>query len=87
MTAMTITLQLSPEAEALLRAKASREASDPSTVVTEIVVEALEREATDVSEGVAGVQRGLDDFERGRFRSFEDFSAEQRQKHGLPADV
>ncbi|MEM9541981.1 MAG: hypothetical protein AAGA60_21100 [Cyanobacteria bacterium P01_E01_bin.42] len=32
---------------------------------------------------IAGIQRGLDDFEAGRFRSFEEFKQEQYRKHNL----
>jgi hypothetical protein len=34
-------------------------------------------------DGIEGIQQGLDDFEQGRFSSFEDFIAEQNEKHGL----
>jgi predicted transcriptional regulator len=84
---MTITLNLPPEAEALLREKASRQDSDAETVATEIVLEVLEREQRDLADAVAGIQRGLDDFEQGRSRPFSEFVAEQRARHHLPADV
>ena len=38
----------------------------------------------DDREAVAGIQRGLDDFESGRFRPFGEVAEEQVRKHGLP---
>ncbi len=34
----------------------------------------------------AGIQSGLDDFEAGRFREFEEFAQEQRRKYNLPTN-
>jgi hypothetical protein len=34
-------------------------------------------------EAIGGMQQGLNDFEAGRFRSFDDFAAEQRSKFNL----
>jgi hypothetical protein len=42
-------------------------------------------EAQDSEEAIVGIQRGLDDFEAGRFRSFDLFEQEQRQKYDLPS--
>jgi hypothetical protein len=36
---------------------------------------------------IEGIQQGLDDFEQGRFSSFEDFIAEQNEKHGLSLEA
>jgi hypothetical protein len=36
---------------------------------------------------IEGIQQGLDDFELGRFSSFEDFIAEQNEKHGLTLEA
>ena len=38
-------------------------------------------EEKDVKEAIAGIQQGLDDFEAGRFRTFQDFADEQRRKY------
>jgi hypothetical protein len=43
-------------------------------------------EEQDLQEAVKGIQQGLDDFEAGRFRSFQDFAEEQRHKYNLPAN-
>lgn len=45
---------------------------------------APEEEAQDRAEAIAGIQRGLDAFEQGRFRRFSEFEAEQRAKYNLP---
>jgi hypothetical protein len=43
-------------------------------------------EEQDSEETVKGIQQGLDDFEAGRFRSFQDFAQEQHHKYDLPAN-
>jgi hypothetical protein len=36
---------------------------------------------------IEGIQQGLDDFEQGRFSTFEDFIAEKNEKHGLSLEA
>ncbi|MBR8840750.1 MAG: hypothetical protein DSM106950_43995 [Stigonema ocellatum SAG 48.90 = DSM 106950] len=43
-------------------------------------------EVQDSQEAIKGIQQGLDDFEAGRFRSFDEFAEEQRRKYNIPAD-
>ena len=81
---MTITVTLSPEAEAKLLEKAARQGKDVATVAAELLASVLEWEAQDYKEAVEGIQRGLDDFEAGRFRSFEEFAEEPRQRVEAP---
>jgi predicted transcriptional regulator len=83
---MTITVTLSPEAEAKLHEKAARQGKDVATVAAQLLASVLEWEAQDYEEAVEGIQRGLDDFDAGRFRSFEEFAEEQRRKYNLPAN-
>lgn len=83
---MTITVTLSPEVEAKLFQEAARQGKDVSIVAAELLVKILEWQAQDSEEAIAGIQRGLDDFEAGKFRSFEAFADEQRRKYNLPAD-
>ncbi len=83
---MTIVISLSPEVEARLREKAARQGQDVSLVAAQLLASILEWEAKDSEEAVEGVQRGLDDFEAGRFRSFDEFAEEQRRKYNLPVD-
>jgi predicted transcriptional regulator len=84
---MTITVTLSPEAEAKLLEKATRQGKDVATVAAELLASVLEWEAQDYEEAVEGIQRGLDDFEAGRFRSFEEFAEEQRRNYDLPTNL
>ncbi|MCX7593308.1 MAG: hypothetical protein N2235_06030 [Fischerella sp.] len=67
---MTIVISLTPEVEARLREKAARQGQDVSLVAAELLASVLEWEAQDSQEAIEGIQRGLDDFEAGRFRSF-----------------
>ena len=83
---MTIVISLSPEVEARLREKAARQGQDISLVAAELLANVLEWEAQDFQEAIEGIQHGLDDFEAGQFRSFDEFAEEQRRKYNLPAD-
>ncbi|NEQ20732.1 MAG: hypothetical protein F6K28_16160 [Microcoleus sp. SIO2G3] len=83
---MAIVLTLSPELEALLLDKAARRGQDVSLVASELLASILEWEEQDSEEAIKGIQQGLDDFESGKFRSFQDFAQEQRRKYNLPAD-
>jgi predicted transcriptional regulator len=83
---MSIVISLSPEIEALLREKAAQQGQDISLVAAQLLARILEWEFLDSQEAVAGIQRGLDDFEAGRFRSFDEFAQEQRRKYNLPVD-
>ena len=82
---MTIVVTLSPELEARLRAKATQRGEDLEYVASALLGDILDWEAQDSEEAIVGIQRGLDDFEAGRFRRFEEFVAEQRLKHDLPS--
>lgn len=83
---MTIVVNLSPELEAILQDIAARQGQDVSLVASELLASVLAWERQDLQEAIEGIQQGLDDFEKGRFRSFQDFAQEQRQKYNLPAD-
>ncbi|APB32426.1 hypothetical protein GlitD10_0125 [Gloeomargarita lithophora Alchichica-D10] len=83
---MAIVVTLSPELEALLLDKAARRGQDVSLVASELLANVLEWEEQDSEEAIKGIQQGLNDFEAGRFRSFQDFAEEQRSKHNLLAD-
>ncbi|HEY9853793.1 MAG TPA: hypothetical protein V6D28_30260 [Leptolyngbyaceae cyanobacterium] len=83
---MAIMVTLSPEAEARLRERAEQQGKDISVVAAELLSSALEWETKDIQEAVEGIQQGLDDFEKGRFRSFAQFAQEQRRKYNLLVD-
>jgi predicted transcriptional regulator len=72
---VSIVVSLSPELEALLREKAARQGQEISLTAAEILANALAWEIQDSEEAIEGIQQGLDDFEAGRFRSFDDFAA------------
>jgi predicted transcriptional regulator len=80
---MSIVVTLSPELEAVLRDKAAQKGQDVSLVAAELLANVLEWEAQDSVEAIQGIQKGLDDFKAGRFRSFQEFTEEQRSKHNL----
>lgn len=83
---MAIVVTLSPELEALLYDRAARQGQDVSLVASELLASVLEWEKQDSEEAIKGIQQGLDDFEAGQFRAFQEFAEEQRRKHNLPAD-
>jgi predicted transcriptional regulator len=81
---MTIVVSLPHELEAKLQARAERQGRDIAVVAAELLSDMLEWEENDTEEAIQGIQRGLDDFESGQFRNFNDFAAEQRSKYDLP---
>jgi predicted transcriptional regulator len=83
---MTIFVTLSPELELLLCERATRCGQDVSLVASELLANALTWEEQDSQEAVRGIQQGLQDFETGKSRSFDDFVEEQRRKYNLPDD-
>jgi predicted transcriptional regulator len=85
-THMTILVSLSPELEARLLEKAARQGLDVSFVAAELLASALEWELQDSQEAIKGIQQGLNDFDAGKFRTFEEFAQEQRRQYNLPAD-
>ena len=84
---MSIVVTLSPELEALLRDKAAQQGQDVSFVAAELLASILEWEKQDSVEAIQGIQKGLDDFKAGRFRSLQEFTEEQRHQHNLSADA
>ncbi|AFY85975.1 MULTISPECIES: hypothetical protein [Chroococcidiopsis] len=84
---MSIVISLSPEVEAQLREKAAQQGQDVSIVAAELITDILKWELQDSEEAIAGIQRGLDDFEAGRSRSFQEFAEEQRLKYNLSTDL
>ena len=80
---MTLTINL-PRAEQELRERARLESQEPEALAAAVLVSALERQANERAELLRGIQRGLDDIEAGRFRTFSEFAEEQRRKYNLP---
>lgn len=83
---MSIVVSLSPELEALLCDRAARQGQEVSLVVSELLTSVLAWEKQDSEAAIQEIQQGLEDFEAGRFRSFEDFAEEKRRKYNLPTD-
>lgn len=78
---MAIVITLNPELEALLRDKAAQRGQDINFVASELLTSILLWEAQDSEATIKGIQQGLEDFEAGKFRSFQDFAEEQRHKY------
>lgn len=74
---MAIVVSLSPELEARLREKAAQQGQDVSLVAAQLLEAVLEWEVQDSEAAIKGIQQGLEDFEAGRFRSFDDFADER----------
>ncbi|GGA58865.1 hypothetical protein [Okeania sp. KiyG1] len=75
---MSIVINLTPELEVRLREKSTQQGQDISLVVSELLARVLDWETVDTAEAIEGIQQGLDDFENGRFRSFDEFAKAQR---------
>ncbi len=75
---MTITIR--PELEKKLRAKASRDGQDLDSVAESLLESALEWEARDREEAIAGIGRGLASSDAGRVRPAADVTADLRAK-------
>jgi predicted transcriptional regulator len=80
---MSITLDLPPKLEALLRQRATSTGQDISRIALAVLAFGLSLDDSDFIECLDGIQSGLDDFEQGRFSSLEDFVIAQNQKYGL----
>jgi predicted transcriptional regulator len=75
-----MTVTLSPETEAKLRERAEREGRDVSLVADALISAALEWEALDREEALAGIRRGLEASAAGRVRSARDVFADMRAR-------
>ncbi len=80
---MSIMINLNPEIEALLRKRAAQRGEEIHLVASQLLADILQWEEQDSEECVQGIQKGLEDFDAGHFRSFQDFAEEQRHKQGL----
>lgn len=83
---MSIVVTLNPKLEALLHIRAAKQGQDVNFIASELLASILDWEEKDSEEALKGIQKGLDDFEAGRYRSFQDFAEEQRHKYNLPAN-
>jgi predicted transcriptional regulator len=76
---MTLLIELNPELEVRLRAKALQSGQDVKLMAAALIQVALEWQDEDLAESIAAIQSGINDFETGKFQSFEEFSHEKRQ--------
>jgi predicted transcriptional regulator len=83
---MSIVVTLNPKLEALLHSRATKQGQDVNFIASELLASILDWEEKDSEEAIRGIQKGLNDFDSGRFRSFQDFAEEQRHKYNLPAN-
>lgn len=83
---MAIVVSLTPELEARLREEAALQGQDISFVAAELLENILDWELQDSEAAIQGIQQGLEDFDAGRFCSFDDFADEQRRKYNRPGD-
>ena len=88
---MSLTLELPPQVETLLRQRAEATGQDIQHIAVAVLALGLSLDDEDFFAAIEGIQQGggggLDDFEQGRFSSFEDFIAEQNEKHGLSLEA
>ena len=80
---MSITLDLPPQIETLLRQRAETTGQDIGQIAIAVLSWGLSLNDEDFFETLDGIQRGIDDFEQGESSSLEDFVTEQNQKYGL----
>src|SRR4051794_19092705 len=75
-----MTITISQELEARLNERATQEGRDLDAVAESLLLAALEWEAQERAEAVAGIRRGLEDSAAGRVRPAADVFAEMRLK-------
>jgi predicted transcriptional regulator len=75
-----MTITISPELEQRLRARATQEGRDPDAVAEALLSIALDWEAQDRAEAIAGIQRGLEASAAGRVRPAAEVFAEMRAR-------
>ena len=80
---MSIVVTLNPKLEALLHSRATKQGQDVNFIASELLANILDWEEKDSEEAIKGIQTGIDDFESGRFRSFQDFAEEKCHKYDL----
>jgi hypothetical protein len=80
---MSITLDLPPQVETLLRQRAETTGPDVGQIAIAVLAWGLSLDDEDFFVTLNGIQRGLNDFGQGHFSTLDDFVAEQNQKYGL----
>jgi predicted transcriptional regulator len=75
-----MTITISPELEAKLKERAAQEGTAPEIVAEALLAAALDWEAQERAETIAGIQRGLDASAAGRVRPAADVFADMRAR-------
>lgn len=73
-----MTITISRELEQRLRDRAAQDGQDPDSVAEALLSAALDWEAQDRADAIAGIQRGLDASAAGRVRPAAEVFAEMR---------
>ena len=90
---MTITLEIPDSREQELREITTRRGQDAETFFLSLMDEAIlfgdmeptpQDDPQEYADTIAGIQRGLDDFARGRHKPMEQVFAEMKVRHGIP---
>ena len=81
---MAIVITLNSELETLLYDRAAQKGQDVNFLASELLASVLMWQEQDLEETIKGIQQGLNDFEVGQYRSFEDFAEEKRKHYNLP---
>jgi predicted transcriptional regulator len=79
-----MTITISADLEARLREKATQEGKAVDEVVEALLAAALDWEAVEQADAVAGIQRGIEASAAGRVRSLSQVIVDARQRHGFP---
>jgi predicted transcriptional regulator len=87
---MSIVMELEPETQARLDAKARELGADPSKLAQIYVEDALRCSTDDLdlseadwAEIISGIERGERDFEAGRYRSLDEVRSDKRKRFGV----
>lgn len=84
---MTITLELAPDAEALLQDEAAQTGRDTETVAAALLSRVLMEQAQVRKSVLAGIRRGLDDGVSGRVVALDEWDAKMRTKYAISAET
>jgi predicted transcriptional regulator len=76
---MRMTITLSPALEARVKEQAAREGREPEVFLEALLSAALDWQAQDRAEAIAGIRRGLEASAAGRVRPAAEVLAEMRE--------
>lgn len=82
-----MTLTLTPQTEAMLKARADSEGQDVNQLVNALLVHALQEDDREDAEMMEGIRCGLEASDAGRVRPLSEFVAEIEAKYDLPTHL